>query len=159
MKITFQPLTMKDLSYLHRWFQEPVIWQLYGRDQEWSLDKIIQKYQPRIIGEENIPSFIIEINNQPSGFIQYYCLQEHLPEGIGENYNRLFEKHSPNEIAGIDVFIATFLTDYRIIVVDPERNNLHAIRCYEKAGFKKTDFSSDKHHLLLTKKRQNRSHY
>ena len=76
MNLAFRPLTMNDLSLLHHWFQEPVIRQLYARNQVWSLDDMKQKYQPRIIGEENIPSFIIEINNQPSGFIQYYCLQE-----------------------------------------------------------------------------------
>ena len=179
MKFTFQPLTMKDLSHLHHWFQEPIIRQFYARNTVWSLDDIKQKYQPRIIGAENIPSFIIEINNQPSGFIQYYCLQEHPhPEGIEGDTNPLFKKYLPNEMAGIDVFIAddenrskglgvqiinqfiaTFLMGYQLIVVDPERNNLQAIRCYEKSGFKKTDFSSDEHYLLLMRETKQRHQY
>lgn len=170
MKISFKSLAIDNLKQLHQWFQEPVIKQLYAKNQTWSLKDVIHKYQPRINGKENIPSFIIEIDNQSLGFIQYYNLQEHLPDGIECN-NPLFKNHLPSDIAGIDIFIAEqknrskglgaqiinqfiseFLMRYRLIVVDPERNNPQAIRCYEKSGFIATEFSSDETHLLLMKK-------
>lgn len=170
MKLSFKPLAIEDLDQLHHWFQEPTIQLLYARNQVWSLDDILHKYQPRINGTENVPSFIIEIESHPIGFIQYYCLKDYLPEGVIRDINPLFEQYHPGEMAGIDVliaedknrgkglgtqiinqFIATFLMHYRLIVVDPERSNVQAIRCYEKAGFRKTDFSSDERHLLLIK--------
>lgn len=171
MKLSFKPLTMENLEHLHHWFQDPVIKQLYARNQTWSLNDIINKYQPRIAGLENTPSFIIKMENHLIGFIQYYHLQEgSLPEGVNDFRNPLFDKYHPSEIAGIDLFIAEninrskgygsriinqfiseFLISYRLIVVDPERNNLQAIRCYEKSGFAMTTFSSDEAHLLLIK--------
>lgn len=178
MKLSFKPLTMDNLEHLHHWFQNPAIKQLYARNKTWSFNDIIHKYQPRIAGIENIPSFIIEINSLPIGFIQYYCLQEHLPEGIKDINNGLFEQYRPSEIAGIDLFIAEdinrskgygsriinqfiseFLISYRLIVVDPERSNLQAIRCYEKSGFTITTFSSDEAYLLLIKETETSCKY
>ena len=57
----------------------------------------------------------------------------------------------------INQFIVEFLMRYPLIVVDPESNNTQAIRCYEKSGFEKTDFSSNKHYVLLIKKTETSS--
>lgn len=174
MMLFFKPLAIKYLEQLHHWFQEPVIKNLYAKNQTWSLDDIHHKYQPRITGEENIPSFIIEIDHRITiGFIQYYSLQEYLPEGIERNNNPLFKSHHSSEIAGMDMFIAEhtnrgkglgqqiikqfiaeFLMNFKLIVVDPDQNNLPAIRCYEKADFQKTDYSRDMHHLLMVREIQ-----
>lgn len=171
MTLSFKPLAVKDLEQLHYWFQEPVIKKLYARNQTWSLDDINHKYQPRINGEENIPSFIIELDRHITiGFIQYYSLQEYLPEGIERHNNPLFKILHSSEIAGIDMFIAEhtnrgqglgpqiinqfiteFLMNFKLIVVDPDKNNLPAICCYEKSGFEKTDYSTDIHHLLMAR--------
>ena len=80
--IYFKPLHEDDLQLLYQWFQEPTINQLYARDQAWSLKDIENKYLPRLIGHDNVPSFIIYSDHNPIGFIQYYCLSEHYPEGI-----------------------------------------------------------------------------
>lgn len=42
--------------------------------------------------------------------------------------------------------------DFHAVLVDPERTNHQAIRCYEKAGFIRTHCSEDKEHLILLKK-------
>lgn len=168
MTFNFKPLAIEDLNLLHQWFQEPVIHHLYGRNQTWSTIAIEHKYKPRIMGQEFIPSFLIIHNQFPIGFIQYYCLSEHLPEGIKDQSNPLFAQYSAEQIAGIDLFIAhhtkrskglgtqiiqqfieTFLTNYACIVVDPEKSNHQAIRCYEKCGFIKTEFSTDTKHCVL----------
>ena len=80
--IEFKPLHKDDLQLLYRWFQEPTINQYYARGQTWSLKDIGVKYLPRLAGHDNVPSFIIYSDNKPIGFIQYYCLSEHYPEGI-----------------------------------------------------------------------------
>ncbi|WP_454782569.1 GNAT family N-acetyltransferase [Legionella sp. WA2022007384] len=166
----FKPLTENDLMLLYHWFQEPVINQWYARGQSWSFENIKQKYLPRILGKDNVPSFIIYIDEVPLGFIQYYRLSDHVPEGICHNNHPLFDCYPPHKLAGIDLFIApsnqrgkglgkqildSFITELPnsicAVLVDPEIHNHHAISCYEKSGFKRTDYSEDKAYLILIK--------
>ena len=93
---------------------------------------------------------------------------EFLPEGIKGLENPLFQQYNVKDIVGIDLFIAEekgrgkglgveligqfineFLTEFKAIIVDPNVSNQQAIRCYEKAGFKKTDLSQDSNHLIM----------
>lgn len=55
----FKPLHENDLVLLHQWFQEPTIHQWYARRKHWSLEEIKEKYEPRILGKEYVPSFIV----------------------------------------------------------------------------------------------------
>lgn len=167
--IDFKPLHKDDLLLLYRWFQEPTINQLYARGQTWSLNDIKNKYLPRLTGHDNVPSFIIYSDNKAIGFIQYYCLSEHYPEGI-QKENSLFKSYNPNQIAGIDLFIAPhesrgqglgviiinqfineFLPRFRLIIVDPNHDNTQAIRCYEKSGFERSDYSEDPAYCIMLK--------
>ena len=75
--IYFKPLQEVDLRVLYEWFQEPTINQLYARSQSWSFKDIESKYLPRLIGQDNVPSFIMHLDNKAVGFIQYYRLSEH----------------------------------------------------------------------------------
>ena len=165
--IDFKPFHKDDLQLLYRWFQEPTINQLYARDQTWSLKDIENKYLPRLTGHDNVPSFIIHLDNEAIGFIQYYCLSEHYPEGI-QKESSLFKSYQPNQIAGIDLFIAThenrgqglgvviinqfineFLTHFRLVVVDPNNDNIQAIRCYKKSGFEESNYSKAPDYLIM----------
>ncbi|MBN9227499.1 MULTISPECIES: GNAT family N-acetyltransferase [Legionella] len=166
----FKPLHEQDINLLYHWFQEPNINRWYARGMVWSLDMVTKKYLPRIYGQDNVPSFIVYLDKQAIGFIQYYCFKDHLPEGISHTKNALFQKYQPNELAGVDLFIAAgdnrgkglgkhmldIFTEnlpntFRAVVVDPAINNYQAIHCYEKAGFQHTEYSEDKDYLLLLK--------
>lgn len=167
----FKPLHENDLELIHHWFQEETIKESYARGRSFTLEDIKNKYLPRIAGQENVPSFIAYHNNNPIGFIQYYCITENsLPEGVRSYNNPLFKKYSPNELAGIDCFIATaenrgkglgceiinnliteFLLNFKAIIVDPNKNNEAAIRCYEKAGFETSTYSEDSDYLVMLK--------
>ena len=78
--------------------------------------------------------------------------------------------HQPNQIAGIDLFIATqenrgqglgvviikqfineFLSHFCLVAVDPNHDNIQAIRCYEKSGFKHSDYSKDAAYCIMLK--------
>lgn len=137
------------------------------RVKTWSLKDIENKYLPRLTGHDNIPSFIIYSDNKPIGFIQYYCLSEHYPEGI-QKESVLFKSYQPNQIAGIDLFIATpenrgqglgvviinqfineFLSLFRLVVGDPNPDNIQAIRCYKKSGFEESNYSEALDYLLM----------
>lgn len=156
------------MTLLYDWFQEPIIKQWYANGTSWSFEDINQKYLPRVQGKENILSFIVYKDKHPIGFIQYYWLMAHYPEGIRDKNHPLFKSYQPNELVGIDLFLADrnnrgmglgtkILNDFiqdlprsiRAIIVDPDATNHQAIRCYEKAGFKRTDYSEDENYLLL----------
>lgn len=165
--IDFKPLHKDDLRLLYQWFQEPTINQQYAWGQTWSLKDIENKYLPRLNGHDSVPSFIIYLDNNPIGFIQYYCLSDHYPEGI-QKESSLFKSYQPNQIAGIDLFIAThenrgqgfgvviinqfineFLTHFRLVIVDPNHDNIQAIRCYKKSGFEESNYSEAPDYLLM----------
>ena len=168
--IYFKPLHEVDLKILCDWFQEPTINQLYAQGQSWSLKDIENIYLPRLTRQDNVPSFMIHLDNKAIGFIQYYCLSEHYPEGI-QKESLLFKNYHPEQIVGIDLFIATdknrgqglgvviikqfineLLAHFRLVVVDPNRDNIHAIRCYEKAGFEQSNYSEDLTYCIMLKK-------
>jgi aminoglycoside 6'-N-acetyltransferase len=166
----FQSLQEKDLPLLYRWFQEPIINRWYARAKYWSLDEIKKKYEPRVLGKQDIPSFVVYKNETPIGFIQYYRFESGFPEGIKDHYNLLFKHYERDALAGIDLFIADadmrgkglgvkliqqfieeFLSELSVVVVDPEINNTGALRCYEKAGFIRTTFSEDINYIVMLK--------
>ncbi|AHE68093.1 GNAT family N-acetyltransferase [Legionella oakridgensis] len=88
----FKSLSEEDLILLYQWFQEPVIHQWYAGNKNWSFAAIKEKFQPRILGHEEVPGFIAYRNHVPVGFIQYYCLKSHLPAGIYRYNNPLFKR-------------------------------------------------------------------
>ncbi|HAU1108737.1 TPA: GNAT family N-acetyltransferase [Legionella pneumophila] len=164
----FKTLAVEDLNQLYQWFQEPTINYWYARDKNWTLNEIKEKYEPRILGQEHVPSFIVYVDNSPFGFIQYYLLTESLPDGIDGYESELFQQYKAKDLVGIDLFIAEekgrskglgveligqfidqFLIRFKAIVVDPNVNNQQAIRCYKKAGFKHTELSQDSNHLIM----------
>lgn len=168
MNITFKALQQNDLPLLHCWFQDPVVKKWYARGIDFSWEDIHKKYLPRILSQEEVFSFIVNIGETPIGLIQYYALNHFLPEGIQSN-SALFRLAQPNQIAGIDFFIGessyrgqgfakgiiqqfseTYLTfRFLIEVVDPAANNTIAIQFYQNCGFSITDYSEDKNFLLL----------
>lgn len=166
----FKILDETDLILLYQWFEEPTINQWYAKGRSWSFEDIKKKYLPRILGKEKIPSFIIYIEDIPLGYIQYYSLSDYFPEGIMHSNHFLFHLYRPDELVGIDLFIAfkdkrgkglgvhilnNFLrklpSNIHAVILDPESHNQPAICCYEKAGFKCTDYSEDETHVLLIK--------
>lgn len=171
-KIAFTPLRKSDLSLLYQWFQEPLIKQWYARGKSFSQSDIEQKYLSHIQGKASIPSYIIYANTSAIRYIQYYAINDSLPEGITTLNHRIFETYSANELVGIDLLIAhdknrgkglgcivikRFINEFlvksfKVVIVDPLKDNIRAIRCYEKTGFEKTNYSDDLQHLIMTKR-------
>jgi RimJ/RimL family protein N-acetyltransferase len=155
--INFKPLTKDDLPLLFKWFQKPHVKQWYARGESYTLDMIKEKYLPRILNPESIPNFIIYADNTPIGYIQLYCIKDSLPDGVTDYTHPLFNNFKPNEIAGVDLFIANenylkkgyatlaltnFIKEYVqgkfiLLVTDPLKINKNAIRFFERNGFKR----------------------
>ena len=154
-KVIFEPLQQKDLEKLYEWFQTPFIKKWWCKDQIFSKEDIEKKYLPRLMGKENVPSFIIYLDNKAIGFIQYYILKDFLPEAVLDYQHPLFQEAKPEEIAGLDIFIgeAAYLNKgfavnalrefskkfiaktFKIAVVDPWVDNHGAIHFFKKCGF------------------------
>ncbi len=170
INIHFQPLAMKDLEKLYLWFQLPHIKKWYAKGLNFSKNDIEQKYANRITGKENIPSYIVLINNHEIGFIQYYSLKDSLPEGVANYDHQLFKEFPASDMAGIDLFIANIdylnqgygkkilnaflrniiFTKFKAVVIDPNIENIRAIKAYEKVGFKTFSFEqSEQYHETI----------
>jgi aminoglycoside 6'-N-acetyltransferase len=155
--INFKPLTESDLPLLHDWFQKPHIKKWYARGVQYTFDMIKEKYLPRILNSSLIPNFIVYADNVPIGYIQLYCLKNSLPDGVIDYNHPLFDNSDPNEMAGIDLFIAdenylkkgyasvaleNFIKEYiqgkfTLVVTDPLKSNKNAIQFFENNKFKK----------------------
>ncbi len=143
--ISFKPLAVTDLELLVNWLNKPHVKAWW--DDNLTAEQIREKYRGRM-GDQTTYGFIIYFNEKPLGFIQYYYA------------NRVGEGWWPEEVEGtvgidqyigeeayinrgygsliIKTFVTKLLDHPRIkkIIVDVDPNNLRAIRCYEKVGFK-----------------------
>jgi len=152
-EIIFKSLNHDHLPLLHQWFQKPHILQWYARGKEYSLEMIKQKYEPRL-NDSTIQSFIIYVDSDPIGYIQFYKVSHHFPEGVSNYDHPLFNQYKRDEIAGIDFFIAdekylkkgyassTFMKfintlkgKFKAVVVDPMKTNEQAILFFKRIGF------------------------
>ena len=169
--ISFKPLTEDDLSLLYDWFQRPHIKKWYARNEDYTCEMIVEKYLPRVRHPELIPNFIIYAGSYPIGYIQLYRVSDAFPDGVESYDHPLFANCSPEDMAGIDMFIAeedylgkgyaalalqNFVNEYikgkfSLLVVDPLKMNKHAILFFEKNGFKKliSPQSQSIHQLLV----------
>jgi len=168
--IIFKPLSKYDLKLLHQWFHIPHVLKWYARSENYTYEMIQEKYLPRV-NDKFIPNFIIYLKDEPIGYAQYYHVTHSLPEGI-ENYNNeLFSQYEPNELVGVDFFIAeekylkggyasqsleSFIDRYlknkfKAILVDPHKDNKKAILFFERNGFKQTQYSHDINHIIMMK--------
>lgn len=149
-KISFRKLDFEDLILLHRWLNEPFIKEWYGKNESITIDDINNKYTPRIKEEEPAKCFIVNYESHPVAFIQTYKINDY-PENV-----KYFGVNST--VAGLDLFIGNqdfigkgfgslmikkFIQEVVFIqddvsscIVDPEPNNIRAIKAYEKVGFR-----------------------
>jgi RimJ/RimL family protein N-acetyltransferase len=148
-EITFRPLANADLSTMHRWLNNGAAFEWYGLKPT-TLDEIVAEYTPTIEQTEPVFGFVIVIDGQDGGYIQWYLIRDH------PDYARQMDV--PDDSAGIDLFIGeeeflhrglgaqilrSFLggivfTDDRVgrCIIGPDERNAIAIRAYEKAGFR-----------------------
>jgi aminoglycoside 6'-N-acetyltransferase len=139
-----------DFSLLFKWLNDKkVLNYIEGPSTSYTYKEIIKKYGPRAKGEHYVTPCIVNFNNSPIGYLQFYQLQE-------EEIQEYGAKHGQPQY-GLDIFIGE--TDYwnigigtsalkliiqylfnqgvKDIFIDPQTWNERAIRSYEKTGFKK----------------------
>lgn len=148
-KLSVRLLELKDDSLLAKWLSDPSVLKFYeGRDNAFDLEKVHEKFYDR---EPGVVRCIVEFDQTPIGYIQYYQVDSDERELYG--YTEVADV-----IYGMDQFIGevtywnngigTLLVNSMVeflvkqnhadrVVMDPQTWNERAIRCYEKCGFKK----------------------
>ncbi|NGP75096.1 GNAT family N-acetyltransferase [Balneolaceae bacterium YR4-1] len=144
----FKSLTEADLPMLADWLSRAHL-QKWWREEEITIERIRDKYLPRIFGEDDARPYLVYLDNSPVGYIQFYhawinqawwpdkpekgvlgidqfiAEENNLGKGIGSRFIAEFVKQ---------LFENPEITEVR---VDPKPDNERAIRCYKKVGFKK----------------------
>ncbi|MDJ0333549.1 GNAT family N-acetyltransferase [Planococcus sp. S3-L1] len=142
-------MNRNDFEVMVKWLNNQRVLEFY-EELPSNFDKVEKKYGPRVEGKHYVTPCIVEYNNQPLGYIQYYEIQE---DGL-----KKYDFTSNQNIYGIDQFIGeTTLWDKGIgtsmilmminhlrskgaskIVLEVKKDNIRAIKSYKKCGFKKT---------------------
>ena len=152
MNITFVPFSKTHFALMLKWLESPHVKTWWDKDISYTMDLIKEKYSSYVHGykldngkKKPISAFIIHANNAPIGYIQIYNAYDFV--------RKIPLTNPPKSLAAIDFFIGN--TDYigknlgvkilknfdtmgyKNILVDPDIDNIAAIKTYEKAGFKK----------------------
>lgn len=132
---------------LHKWCSNYSVYK-YFEQRILSYDEIVSKYKKRTQKDCDICTEIIVSKNNPIGLIQY--------NEMDFDDKKYFSLDNYNKVANVDMFIGEYnyqglgigslvinyigdylIRNYDCVVLIPEVENINAIKCYEKSGFKK----------------------
>lgn len=144
-------MTEQDLPLLHEWLQQPHIVEWWGGEERpRHLGETRARYLPRTLAQEGVTPYIAMLGDEPIGYAQSYVAL-----GSGDGW---WEDETDPGVRGIDQslgradllgrgigtrhvsgLVERLFADPAVtrIQTDPSPTNLRAIRCYEKAGFRR----------------------
>jgi aminoglycoside 6'-N-acetyltransferase Ib len=147
--VSLRLMSEHDLPMLHDWLNRPHIVEWWGGERP-TLSEVVVHYLPRVLAAESVIPYIGLLNGEPFAYAQSYVAL-----GSGGGW---WEEITDPGVRGIDQSIAipellgqglgTVLVKTLVehlfkelevtqVHTDPAPHNLRAIRCYEKAGFRK----------------------
>ena len=167
--INFESLRESHFPLLLKWLESSHVKKWWDQDIVWNASLISDKYTTYVEGykvlnlksgitiQKPIHPFIIMYKEVPIGYIQYYDKYD-FPSHHSYDLNDI-----PSACAGIDCYIGEidytgkgigakalklFVKDvipkkFTNIFVDPEIDNISAIKAYDKAGFQKVAEKKD----------------
>lgn len=169
MTITFKPLHESHFPLLLKWLEAPHVKKWWDQDVTYTMDFVHEKYSSYVKGnkleggmQKPIQAFIIYSDQNPVGYIQiynaYYFPRSKallgLPSNLGAFDIFIGEEEVLKQGLGskaISQFLELHGNQYSYIFADPDSNNLAAIKCYEKAGFKKVSEQADTGEVWMIK--------
>lgn len=148
-ELRIRSLTNDDFPLMLKWLTDERVLEFYGgRDKKYTLESLKKHYTEE--SESELYRVIIEYNNTPIGYGQIYRI-------CGELYNEYNYPETDEIIYAADQFIGEpeywskgigtryiklifdFLKNERnadAVILDPRKNNIRAIKSYQKAGFR-----------------------
>ncbi len=147
--IAFIPVASEHFGLLEEWLNRPHLREWWG-DPETELGYI----RDMVEGRDTTRPFIIELNGEPAGYIQYWFVADIRDEALLQESPWL--RDVPSNAVGVDLslgnehqlsmgvgsaalrrFVAMLLDmGHDTIIIDPDPSNRRAVRAYEKAGFR-----------------------
>ncbi len=108
MDITFKPLQTNHLPLLFLWLEKPHVKAWWDPDVQWTMELIQEKFGTYVDGynledgvKKPLQAFIVEIDNEPVGYVHLYNLRDYSREdGIPED-------ELPDSCTGLDTSSAT----------------------------------------------------
>ena len=148
-RIGFSPVEPRHYPLLGTWLNAPHVQEWWG-DPEEELGFI----RDMVEGRDTTRPFLILVDGEPVGYIQYWFLGHHQNEDWTADNPWL--KELPREAVGVDLSIghadklssgigsaalSAFVVHLRTlghetIIIDPDPANVRAVRAYTKAGFR-----------------------
>lgn len=141
--IVFRNLQIKDIPKLYTWVNLPNV-KRWWENVPATFEAVEEKYTKRIEDNQDIKCFIIEMDQKDIGYIQAYFDVDQslfLCEGICIGIDLFIADeaylHKGYGHQIILAFIDSILKPYHpdFIVIDPDADNIVAIKSYMKAGF------------------------
>jgi RimJ/RimL family protein N-acetyltransferase len=147
-RIDFRPLTRADLPLLHEWLARPHVAEWWGAPP--TLAAVEAEFAPYLGAASRVRPFVVLVDGAPGGYIQWYVVagdddgwwpDERDPGARGID-QFLADAHRLGRGLGTAVvraFVARLFADPEVtrVQTDPAPENGRAIRCYEKAGFRR----------------------
>jgi AacA4 family aminoglycoside N(6')-acetyltransferase len=147
--IALRLLTEDDLPMLHDWLNRPHIVQWWQGHRP-TLQQVRDHYLPRVLAQENVTPYVGLLNGRPFAYAQSYVAlgagggwwQDETDPGV----RGIDQSIADPDLLGIGLgtklvraLVGRLFDDPQVTKVqtDPAPDNLRAIRCYEKAGFRK----------------------
>ena len=144
-------MTEQDLPLLHDWLQQPHIVEWWGGEAARpTLAETRERYHPALLASARVAPYIALHGDEPIGYAQSYVAlgsgdgwwEDEIDPGVRGIDQSLGRAELLGRGLGTELVMALverLFADPAVtrIQTDPSPANLRAIRCYEKAGFRR----------------------
>jgi RimJ/RimL family protein N-acetyltransferase len=147
-QVEFRRVTEDDVPMIHEWLHRPHV------AEWWAPTPSLEEVRAEFVGDSRddppVRAYIASLSGEPIGFIQSYVASEsgdgwwpdEKDPGVVGTDQYLADADRLNQGLGtamVRAFIEKLFGDPAVtrIQTDPDPTNARAIRCYEKAGFRR----------------------